>query len=167
MAGQRDGVVRVVQRKGRYLCRTEARDVAIANNYAEDVRSTVDGFPVVILYRLTAESDLVFVGKYNLNNDKSTESVFGFTDIPGFDNSRVQCWEVLNNGNDIANFITADDFDNKWEDAFEARYPDGSKDVSDLKELTQWLVSTRTNPYSFGDFIRSGSEGKNDGDPHY
>ena len=114
VARMMNDVFRDLQLNGEYVCRTEAQAVAIANNYTKDVRTTVDGFPVVILYRLTAESDLVFVGKYNLNNDTSAASVFGFTDIPAFYNSRVPCWEVLNNGNDIANFITADDFDSKW-----------------------------------------------------
>jgi hypothetical protein len=29
------------------------------------------------------------MGKYNFNNDKSTENVFGFCDIPGFDDAYI------------------------------------------------------------------------------
>ena len=44
-----------------------------------DVRTAIDGFPIVVFYQaLNAEAPR-FEGKYNFNNDKSTESVFGFT----------------------------------------------------------------------------------------
>ena len=78
-------------------------------------------FPILLFYRKTKNDDLIFIGKYNFNNDKSTESVFGFEGIPGFDNSRMQCWEILNNGNDLALFKTADNFDTNWKDAYESR----------------------------------------------
>lgn len=96
-----------------------------------------------MFYRLTADSELVYIGKYNFNNDKSTESVFGFRDIPGFDNAKVQCWEVLNNGNHLALFQDMDNFDTEWEQAYEARYPDKSTNVSDLKAFSEWVVSTK------------------------
>ena len=72
-------------------------------------------------------------GKYNFNNDKSTESVYGFRDIPGFDNSKVECWEVLNNGDPIALFKTVNNFDKAWSTAFEGRYPDGNTEVTNPK----------------------------------
>ena len=74
------------QVNGEYVLRTEAQKAALANNYPYDVRTTVDGFPCNVFYRLTPDSELIYMGKYNFNNDKSTESVFGFRDIPGFDN---------------------------------------------------------------------------------
>lgn len=123
--------------------RTRAQQAAMDNGYPYDVRTTVDGFPIVMFYRLTKDSDPVFIGKYNFNNDKSTESVFGFTGIPGFDNSRMQCWEVLNNGHHLALFQDVENFDSEWEDAFESRYPDvKNPDVSDLKAFAEWLVFT-------------------------
>ena len=128
---------------GEYKLRTEAQKAALAAGYKYDVRTTVDGFPVNVFYRLTADSDLVYMGKYNFNNDKSTESVFGFKDIPGFDNSKVQCWEVLNNGNHLALFQDMENFDTEWDQAYEARYPDKSTDVSDLKAFSEWVVSTK------------------------
>ena len=48
-----------------------------------DVRTTVDGFPIACFYRPASDSPLVFMGKYNFNNDKSTENVFGFEGIAG------------------------------------------------------------------------------------
>lgn len=138
-----NGVMKNVQVGGEYVCRTRAQQVALENSYPYDVRTTVDGFPIVMFYRLTKDADPVFIGKYNFNNDKSTESVFGFTDIPGFDNSRMQCWEVLNNGHHLALFQDVANFDSEWKDAFESRYPDvKNPDVSDLKAFAEWIVST-------------------------
>jgi hypothetical protein len=71
--------------------RTEAQKTAIANELGYDVRTTIDGFPILVFYRLTKDDPLVFIGKYNFNNDKSTPSVFGFEGIEGFDNSKMQC----------------------------------------------------------------------------
>ena len=129
-----------VQIDGEYVCRTNAQKAAINADYEYDVRTAIDGFPILLFYRKTKNDDLIFIGKYNFNNDKSTESVFGFKGIPGFDNSRMQCWEVLNNGNSLALFTTSENFDTKWEDAFESRYPDTSNpDISDLKAFAEWM----------------------------
>ena len=128
---------------GEHKLRTNAQVTALANNYNYDVRTTVDGFPINLFYKLTDDSELVFIGKYNFNNDKSTESVYGFRDIPGFDNSKVECWEVLNNGDPIALFKTVNNFDKAWDSAFEGRYPDGNTKVSNLKAFCTWV--TRSN----------------------
>lgn len=132
-----------VQLDGQYVCRTNAQKAALAAGYEYDVRTAIDGFPILLFYRLNANDDLIFMGKYNFNNDKSTESVFGFKGIPGFDNSRMQCWEVRNNGNDIALFKTTnnwDDNDKGWKKAFESRYPDTkSPNTDDLKAFCEWM----------------------------
>lgn len=44
-----------------------------------DVRTAIDGFPIVVFYQPWGKEAPRFEGKYNFNNDKSTESVFGFT----------------------------------------------------------------------------------------
>lgn len=136
---------------GEYLLRTEAQKKAIENDYPYDVRTTVDGFPILMFYRLTSDSELIFIGKYNFNNDKSTESVFGFVDIPGFDNTNMQCWEVLNNGNHLALFQDVINFDDEWEEAFEARYPDvgSDADITKLKAFCEWIVSTKDDVEKF------------------
>ena len=129
-----------VQINGEYVCRTNAQKAAITAEYEYDVRTAIDGFPILLFYRKTKNDDLIFIGKYNFNNDKSTESVFGFKGIPGFDNSRMQCWEILNNGNDLALFKTADNFDTNWKDAFESRYPDIEEpNTNDLKAFCEWM----------------------------
>lgn len=136
---------------GEFKCRTTAQAKAVENGYQYDVRTTVDGFPILMFYRLSADDELIFIGKYNFNNDKSTESVFGFRDIPGFDNSRMQCWEVLNNGNHLALFQDVNNFDSEWQDAFEARYPDVGEDAdtTDLKAVATWIASTKGNLEKF------------------
>ena len=124
---------------------TTAQKIAAQNGYPYDVRTTVDGFPIVVFYRNSYNHPWQFLGKFNFNNDKSTPSVFGFWDIPGFDNSRMQCWEVLNNGHALCNFTKFDDeyFDKNWEDAFEARYDEDNPLINDLKEFCRWIYSTK------------------------
>lgn len=52
--------------------------------YPYQVRTTVEGKPCLIFYRSSATDTPKFGGKFNFNNDKSTEDVFGFLDIPGY-----------------------------------------------------------------------------------
>lgn len=141
-----------VQLDGQYVCRTNAQKAALAAGYEYDVRTAIDGFPILLFYRPSANADLVFMGKYNFNNDKSTESVFGFKGIPGFDNSRMQCWEVRNNGNDIALFKNIDNFDTEWSKAFESRYPDiekpSTEDLKDLKAFCGWMSSVTQEDFA-------------------
>lgn len=135
---------------GEYVFRTEAQKKAFETGYPYDVRTTVDGFPILMFYRRDENSELIFIGKYNFNNDKSTESVFGFTGIPGFDNGHMQCWEILNNGDALALFTDVSDFDSRWKDAYESRYPDISNpNTEDLKAFATWVNSMRNNPTEF------------------
>ena len=130
------------------VLRTNAQRVAAENGYPYDVRTTIDGFPILLFYRQNANEELIFIGKYNFNNDKSNESVFGFKGIPNFDNSKMQCWEVLNNGNALALFTTVSGFDSGWKEAFEARYPDKSTDVADLKAFCTWMVNVSQSAFA-------------------
>ena len=124
------------------VLRTQAQQIAIDAHYEYDVRTTIDGFPILLFYRKNPTDDVIFIGKYNFNNDKSTESVFGFTGIPGFNNEKMQCWEVLNNGNALALFTTTEGFDTGWSKAFESRYPNTKTPYTgDLKAFCQWMVN--------------------------
>ena len=145
----------------KYAGRTKAQQAAIDNGYEYDVRTTVDGFPIVMFYHENEEDPLIFMGKYNFNNDKSTESVFGFCNIPGFDDSKVECWEHLDSGNPYGLF-TGDPsgFDANWSKAFEARYPDGSTKTAALKKLYTWLYSCK------GDQSKFNAEWKQHLDPY-
>ena len=138
-----------VQLNGEYVCRTDAQKSALSAGYTKDVRTTIDGIPILLFYRKKATDEPIFIGKYNFNNDKSTEKVFGFADIPNFDNSRMQCWEILNNGNDLALFKTIDNFDAGWKEAFESRYPNKSTNVTDLKAFSEWMVGVNGNHERF------------------
>lgn len=114
-----------------YICRTNAQKLALENKYEYDCRTTVDGFPIVVFARRNEDDGFVFMGKYNFNNDKSTENVFGFCDIPGFDDAyipghegelipegefnagkpytygnKMQCWEMCENFDNYALFKT-------------------------------------------------------------
>jgi hypothetical protein len=133
-----------------YLLRTQAQVKALENSYEYDVRTTIDGFPIVLFYKRNAgDTNLTFLGKYNFNNDKSTPSVFGFENIPGFNNERMQCWETKDNGHPLGLFTDVSNFDSEWSEAFESRYPDTSTpNTSDLKSFSQWL-----NGVSQEDFV--------------
>ena len=134
---------------GEYKLRTDAQKKAEAAGYPYDVRTTIDGFPILLFYRPSANDDLIFIGKYNFNNDKSTESVFGFKGIPNFNNEKMQCWEVLNNGNALALFTSVEDFDNDWSEAFESRYPDTKTPYTgDLKAFCEWMTSVSQKDFA-------------------
>lgn len=102
----------------------------------EKVRQGIDGFPIVIFW--DNGDEVTFIGKYNFNNDKSTEEVFGFVDGD-------ESWEIKNNTSNRViwkddNF-TGDD----WLNDFEARYPDTDPvytDSAQLAEFSSWLKST-------------------------
>ena len=136
------------ERVNGYVLRTEAQNKAIEENYPYDVRTTIDGFPILLFYKRNKNDQPIFIGKYNFNNDKSTESVFGFEGIPNFDNSKMQCWEVLTNGNDIALFNSVNNFDEKWSEAFESRYPDTkTPNTSYLKAFCTWMVNVSSEAF--------------------
>ena len=99
------------------------------------VRQTIEGFPIVIFWDNGSETK--FLGKYNFNNDKGTPEVFGFK--PG-----DESWEILQNGTDRVGWHSADFSGDGWKTDFEARYPDKNTDITKLKALAEWLVSTDT-----------------------
>ena len=99
----------------------------------ERIRQGIDGFPMVIFWD-NGES-VVFVGKYNFNNDKGTEEVFGFTEGD-------ESWEILNNTGSRVLWKSADYSGSDWLNDFEGRYPDGYEDPANLQALAAWLVST-------------------------
>ena len=133
-----------------YALRTNAQVAALAAGYPYDVRTTIDGFPIVLFYKKNAsDTDLIFLGKYNFNNDKSTPSVFGFENIPGFNNARMQCWETKDNGHPLGLFTDISGFDANWREAFESRYPDTKNPyTTDLKNFSIWI-----NGVSQSDFV--------------
>lgn len=99
------------------------------------VRQGIDGFPIVIFWNNGTSTQ--FLGKYNFNNDKETAEVFGFT-------SGDESWEVRNNTSDRVLFKSADFSGTDWQNDFEARYPEGNVDPTNLKTFAEWIVSTDT-----------------------
>lgn len=115
------------------------------------IRTTVDGFPIVVYHQTTEDATPTFLGKYNFNNDKSTSDVYGFTDGD-------ECWEFLNNTSDRCLFLASefdavdDDGNPVWLNDFEARYPDLDdpyKDCTHLKALCDWIVSCKGDTDKF------------------
>ena len=98
-------------------------------------RVGIDGLPMIVFWHNTDTNNTKFWGKYNFNNDKSNEEVFGLTD-------GCESWEIKNNTSDRVIFKKSDYSDDTWKDDFEARYPDKNTDYTNLKRLTDWLVST-------------------------
>lgn len=116
------------------------------------VRTTVDGYPICVFHRETADSELTFVGKYNFNNDKSTEATFGFSEGD-------ESWEFKNNTSDRSLFKSADFTGTDWLNDFEARYPDddainaeyeaGARKPVNLMAIMEWVVSTANDTNKF------------------
>lgn len=132
------------------VLRTAAQNAAFDSSVnIGDVRTTIDGFPIVCFYRLTSTDTPVFMGKYNFNNDKATESVYGFTDIPGFDNSNVECWECLDSEQDIALFKNTTNWNSLWDRSFEGRYPDGNTTTTNLKAFATWMSGVQNDASTF------------------
>ena len=113
------------------------------------VRQGIDGFPIVIFWHDSVNNTTTFLGKYNFNNDKSTEDTFGFADDD-------ESWEIKNNTSDLVRW-KSDDYTQQsidpdtgnpypsWYDDFEARYPDIDPvyvDNTQLQAFSTWLVST-------------------------
>ena len=101
------------------------------------VRQGIDGFPIVIFWN--DGNRTTFLGKYNFNNDKGTEEVFGFEEPD-------ESWEVLNNTSRRVLFKSdqfgSDSSGTTWLDDFEARYPEDYADPDQLQEFVSWVVST-------------------------
>lgn len=73
--------------------------------------------------------------KYNYNNDKGTEEVFGFQEGD-------ESWETLNNSGVYA-LWQSDDYSGKgWLSDYEARYPEDNTNPVNLQALASWIVST-------------------------
>lgn len=113
------------------------------------VRQGIDGYPCVIFWNNGTET--TFIGKYNFNNDKGTEELYGFADGD-------ESWEILNNTSDRV-LWKSDDYESMgtdengnsvpaWLGDFEARFPDTDPaytDSTQLKAFAAFLKSTDRN----------------------
>lgn len=97
------------------------------------IRQGIDGFPIVIFQ--DDGKNVTFIGKYNFNNDKGTEEVYGLS-------AGDESWEIRNNASSRVNWKSADYTGTDWLNDFEGRYPDGNTDPANLAALAEWIVST-------------------------
>lgn len=109
-----------------------------AQEQDERVRQCIDGLPCVIFWNDGTET--TFLGKANLNNDKSTENTFGFVE-------NDESWEIKNNTSDRVIWKSDDYVGRDFLNDFEARYPDTDppyEDPTQLAEFASWVKSTDT-----------------------
>lgn len=99
------------------------------------VRQGIEGYPCLAFYYDGTKYN--FLGKYNFNNDKATEEVFGFEEGD-------ESWEIRLNNTEMV-LWKDDNFEGTaWQDSFEGRYPDKSTNIANLQALATWLKSTDT-----------------------
>jgi len=155
----------VICLKADYASSENANNVCLVDYYEENcpyktppqmlddrVRQGIRGFACCVFWQDTTTGEVKFLGKYNFNDDKSNENVFGF-DREIYPN--CECWEFKNNTANNVIFKEAD-FESvavnektgeeypAWTDDFEARFPDLDdpyQDVTQFKRLCEWLVS--------------------------
>ena len=97
------------------------------------IRQGIDGFPIVIFHN--DGTDTHFLGKYNFNNDKGTDEVYGFTEGD-------ESWEILNNTSNRVLWKSDDYSTEAWLNDFEGRYPEDNTNPVNLYALARWLKST-------------------------
>lgn len=131
----------------------------------ETTRHGVHGEPIILFWRDALTKEEYFQGKYNFNDDKDAENVFGYVNVlPDDYPYSIQCWEIRNNNLDLClfrqNYASGDpwtkpatDEDGKtdvaWKLSFERRFPEQkdnvNPDLSALKRMSDWVASTNTN----------------------
>ena len=130
----------------------------------ETTRHGIHGEPIILFWRDAITKEEYFQGKYNFNDDKDAENVFGYVDVlPEDSANKIQCWEIRNNNQSLCLFsqnyaggnpwYKIETIDNKtdvaWKLAFERRFPeqedDVAPDLSALRRVADWVASTNTN----------------------
>lgn len=109
-------------------------------------RRGIRGFPCVLFWKNTNTNQIKFIGKYNFNDDKSNENVFGFNRIV---NPKTECWEFCNNTSDRVIFKTTKFFEgeeNATEWAAENSYSTGDIVIHNFKPYTSLADSNLSEP---------------------
>lgn len=130
------------------------------------VRWSVQGEPIVLFWRNTLTNEVYFQGKYNMNDDKDNENIFGFVDILDEEEyPNIECWEFLNNNTALCLFSHLTDENNSawfekvkddkgneiyaWENSYERRFPEQDDDtinkLDNLQRMINWVASTNRN----------------------
>ena len=110
------------------------------------VRQGVAGRPIAFFHLNTKTNKVSFVGRGDMNNDKSSEDLFGFTQCPN-----AESWEYRNNTSDICLFKganwTATKVDDEgktyyaWQDDLEARYPEDNTNINNIKRVYDFVLA--------------------------
>lgn len=150
--------------------RNEAQKYQTDNGQPETVRHGIHGEPIVLFWQeidpVTGEGsgEIYFQGKYNFNDDKDSENVFGYIGVLPEDIFNIQCWEFRNNNMDLclfkhnltegnnAWFKEVEDDKGKmvpaWSNSFERRFPEQEDDVvpdlTAFRRMVDWVASTNT-----------------------
>lgn len=135
------GLVEEVLAKANQL--TPAQKYVNTEEYPYQVRTTVEGKPCLLFYRSSVNETPKFGGKFNFNNDKSTEEVFGFLDIPGYNDSFTE--DMLKSTNDSL----------VWGDFTETSYEDDEEIVVVTKQDIIDLLGN--NPTECWEFLENDS----------
>lgn len=114
------------------------------SNYAHtyDVTSTVDGVPVYLFFQ-SKDGDIVYHGKYNLNNEKANADVFGFVDIND-ENINQKYFDdpiVLNEANNLKDLLCPTNDD---KDSYDRTHEKFNLKSSYINPTECWEFSTNT-----------------------
>ena len=115
-------------------------------------QTSVMGYPILMFQRDSENDTPVFIGRYNLNNDKGNSEAFGLENS-GDDGRDTKCqkWEYKDNSEAICNFLTdhlrtlrtnaeTGSYYEAWEDALESCYPDqGDLEDEGLRPNTDYM----------------------------
>lgn len=133
---------------------------------AVTVRTAIDGIPIDIFCSETEDSESIYYGQYNFNNEKSkSESLFGMTDVEGFNPTMPMTFEMLNNTAAMCLFKTTSDkqVEDEFDIGAETNYPDDVKWVgltseqqAAVKRLYGWIrdcVPPSANSNNLASFV--------------
>lgn len=150
--------------------KTNAQEIGENNGYKYDIRTTIDGFPIVVFGKRCyadeyneegniIKTPYVFLGKYNFNNDKSTESVFGFCDIDNDSGHTIprKCVDYSKDG-----YNTYDELSEEEQKELEAGVTSSGFTLDDMLDKYMTCVETLDNGNILGNF---GSMESEDGKP--
>lgn len=146
--------------------RNEAQQYEMQTTGKETVRHGVHGEPIVLFWQdlSTPAEEIYFQGKYNFNDDKDAENVFGYVGVVPEDIYNIQCWEFTNNNMELCLFkhnLTEGDnawfkeVENDkgemvpaWSNSFERRFPeqedDEVPDMTAFRRMVDWVAATNT-----------------------
>jgi len=103
----------------------------------EAIRTVIKGEPVVLFHKATETSTPKFYAIGQFNNDKGNADTLGLNATY----PNAESWEFKDNDELLCLFRTNDFSRNA--NAFEARYPDGNTDYTQIDALVDWVYSTK------------------------